>query len=104
MERLSATPGHVIGQGPAPRGQIVPCGGGSGGGSGGGGDCGSGGLGRMGPSNQLGMYCKAHYRRINGLRVSGAILSQMSFFTGMAGTDPHWNAHRAGPPLECSQY
>ncbi len=35
-ERLSATPGHVIGQGPAPGGQIVPCGGGSGGGSGGG--------------------------------------------------------------------
>ncbi len=38
-ERLSATPGHVIGQGPAPGGQIVHCGGG-------GGDCGSGGLGR----------------------------------------------------------
>ena len=31
-ERLSATPGHVIGQGPAPGGQIVHCGGGSGGG------------------------------------------------------------------------
>ncbi len=31
-ERLSATPGHVIGQGPAPRGGVVPCGGGSGGG------------------------------------------------------------------------
>ena len=46
-ERLSATPGHVIGQGPAPGGQIVHCGGGgSGGGGGGGGDCGSGGLGR----------------------------------------------------------
>ena len=33
-ERLSATPGHVIGQGPAPGGQIVHCGGGSGGGGG----------------------------------------------------------------------
>ena len=31
-ERLSATPGHVIGQGPAPGGQIVHCGGGGGGG------------------------------------------------------------------------
>ena len=31
-ERLSATPGHVIGQGPAPAGQIVHCGGGGGGG------------------------------------------------------------------------
>ena len=37
-ERLSATSGHVIGQGPAPGGGVVPCGGGSGGGSGGGGD------------------------------------------------------------------
>ena len=46
-----------------------------------------------GPSDQLGMYCKAYYRRINGLRVSRAI-SQMSFFTGMAGPDPRWNAHR----------
>ncbi len=27
-ERLSATPGHVIGQGPAPGGGVVPCGGG----------------------------------------------------------------------------
>ncbi len=36
-ERLSATPGHVIGQGSAPGGQIVP---------GGGGEWGSGGLGR----------------------------------------------------------
>ena len=27
-ERLSATPGHVIGQGPVPGGQIVHCGGG----------------------------------------------------------------------------
>ncbi len=35
-ERLSATPGHVIGQGSAPGGGVVPCGGGgSGGGSGG---------------------------------------------------------------------
>ena len=33
-ERLSATPGHVIGQGPAPGGQIVPCGGGGGDGGG----------------------------------------------------------------------
>ena len=31
-ERLSATPGHVIGQGPAPGGGVVPCGGGGGGG------------------------------------------------------------------------
>ncbi len=31
-EWLSATPGHVIGQGPAPGGQIVHCGGGGGGG------------------------------------------------------------------------
>ncbi|MDP6211922.1 MAG: hypothetical protein QF474_12260 [SAR324 cluster bacterium] len=31
-ERLSATPGHVIGQGPAPGGGVVPCGSGSGGG------------------------------------------------------------------------
>ena len=31
-ERLSATPGNVIGQGPAPGGQIVPCGGSGGGG------------------------------------------------------------------------
>ena len=31
-ERLSATPGHVIGQGPAPGGGVVPRGGGSGGG------------------------------------------------------------------------
>ncbi len=37
-ERLSATPGHVIGQGPAPGGGVVPCVGGSGGGSGGDGD------------------------------------------------------------------
>ena len=29
-ERLSATPGHVIGQGPAPGGGVVPCGGGGG--------------------------------------------------------------------------
>ena len=29
-ERLSATPGHVIGQGPAPGGGVVPCGGGRG--------------------------------------------------------------------------
>ncbi len=29
-ERLSATPGHVIGQAPAPGGGVVPCGGGSG--------------------------------------------------------------------------
>ena len=29
-ERLSATPGHVIGQGPAPEGGVVPCGGGRG--------------------------------------------------------------------------
>ena len=40
-----------------------------------------------GPSDQLGMYCEAYYRRINGLRISRAI-SQMSFFTGMAGPDP----------------
>ena len=33
-ERLSATPGHVIGQGPAPGGGVVPCGGGGGGGGG----------------------------------------------------------------------
>ena len=31
-ERLSASPGHVIGQGPAPGGGVVPCGGGGGGG------------------------------------------------------------------------
>ena len=31
-ERLSAPPGHVIGQGPVPGGGIVPCGGGGGGG------------------------------------------------------------------------
>ena len=31
-ERLSATPGHVIGQGPAPGGRVVPRGGGGGGG------------------------------------------------------------------------
>ncbi len=31
-ERLSATPGHVIGQGPAPGGGVVPCGGGGSGG------------------------------------------------------------------------
>ena len=39
-ERLRATPGHVIGQGPAPGGRVVPrWGAGSGGrGSGGGGD------------------------------------------------------------------
>ena len=80
-ERLSATPGHVIGQGPAPGGQIVPCGG----------DLVAG----TGPSDQLGMYCKTYYRRINGLRVSRAI-SQMSFFTGMAGPDPRANAHRRG--------
>ena len=30
-ERLSAPPGHVIGQGPAPGGGVVPCGGGGGG-------------------------------------------------------------------------
>ena len=30
-ERLSATPGHVIGQGPAPGGRVVPRGGGGGG-------------------------------------------------------------------------
>ena len=29
-ERLSATPGHVIGQGPAPGGRVVPRGGGGG--------------------------------------------------------------------------
>ncbi len=29
-ERLSATPGHVIGQGPAPGGGVVPGGGGRG--------------------------------------------------------------------------
>ena len=29
-ERLSAPPGHVIGQGPAPGGGVVPCGGGGG--------------------------------------------------------------------------
>ena len=29
-ERLSATPGHVIGQGPAPGGRVVPRGGGDG--------------------------------------------------------------------------
>ena len=28
-ERLSATPGHVIGQEPAPGGGVVPCGGGT---------------------------------------------------------------------------
>ena len=50
----------------------------------------------MGPSDQLGMYCKAYYRRINGLRVSRAI-SQMSFFTGMAGPGPRANAHRHPP-------
>ncbi len=33
-EWLSATPGHVIGQGPAPRGRVVPRGGGGGGGGG----------------------------------------------------------------------
>ena len=33
-ERLSATPGHVIGQGPAPGGRVVPRGGGGGGGGG----------------------------------------------------------------------
>ena len=38
-ERLSATPGHVIGQGPAPGGQIVHCVGGGSGGGGGGGEC-----------------------------------------------------------------
>ncbi len=39
-ERLSATPRHVIGQGPAPGGGVVPCGGGgSGGGGSGGGEC-----------------------------------------------------------------
>ncbi len=31
-ERLSVPPGHVIGQGPAPGGGVVPCGGGGGGG------------------------------------------------------------------------
>ncbi len=34
-ERLSATPGHVIGQGRAPREGVVPCGGGGRGGGGG---------------------------------------------------------------------
>ncbi len=29
-ERLSVPPGHVIGQGPAPGGGVVPCGGGGG--------------------------------------------------------------------------
>ncbi len=29
-EQLSATPGHVVGQGPAPGGGVVPCGGGGG--------------------------------------------------------------------------
>ena len=33
-ERLSAPPGHVIGQGPAPGGRVVPRGGGGGGGGG----------------------------------------------------------------------
>ncbi len=33
-ERLSASPGRVIGRGPAPGGGVVPCGGGSGGGGG----------------------------------------------------------------------
>ncbi len=35
-ERLGATPGHVIGQGPAPEGGVVPRGGSGGGGGGGG--------------------------------------------------------------------
>ena len=35
-ERLSAPPGHVIGQGSAPGGRVVPRGGGAGGGGGGG--------------------------------------------------------------------
>ncbi len=37
-ERPSAPPGHVIGQGPAPGGGVVPCGGGGGGRSRGRGD------------------------------------------------------------------